>query len=73
MAGGVTATAQGNTQATAIALSEVSVAFRLGGSGLYTAVERATLNVADGEFVAIVGPTGCGKWGTTLSPRPRDR
>jgi NitT/TauT family transport system ATP-binding protein len=61
MAGGATATAQGNTQATAIALSEVSVAFRLGGGGLYTAVERATLNVADGEFVAIVGPTGCGK------------
>src|ERR1017187_2709483 len=60
MAGSATATAQGNTQATAIALSEVSVAFRLGG-GLYTAVERATLNVADGEFVAIVGPTGCGK------------
>jgi len=55
MAGGATATAQGNTQATAIALSEVSVAFRLGGGGLYTAVERATLNVADGEFVAIVG------------------
>ena len=42
-------------------LSEVSVAFRLGGGGLYTAVARATLNVADGEFVAIVGPTGCGK------------
>ena len=61
MAGGATATAQGNTQATAIALREVSVAFRLGGGGLYTAVERATLNVADGEFVAIVGPTGCGK------------
>ena len=61
MAGSATATVQGNTQATAIALSEVSVAFRLGGGGLYTAVERATLNVADGEFVAIVGPTGCGK------------
>jgi NitT/TauT family transport system ATP-binding protein len=39
----------------------VSVAFRLAGGGVYTAVERATLNVADGEFVAIVGPTGCGK------------
>jgi NitT/TauT family transport system ATP-binding protein len=61
MAGGATATAQGKTQATAVALSEVSVAFRLGGGGLYSAVERATLNVADGEFVAIVGPTGCGK------------
>jgi NitT/TauT family transport system ATP-binding protein len=46
---------------TAIALSEVSVVFRLSGGGVYTAVEQATLNVADGEFVAIVGPTGCGK------------
>jgi NitT/TauT family transport system ATP-binding protein len=61
MAGGATATAQGNTQATAVALSDVSIAFRLAGGGTYTAVERAKLNVADGEFVAIVGPTGCGK------------
>jgi NitT/TauT family transport system ATP-binding protein len=48
-------------QAAAVVLSDVSVGFRLGGGGVYTAVERATLNVADGEFVAIVGPTGCGK------------
>ncbi len=27
----------------------------------YVAVERADLEVADGEFVSIVGPTGCGK------------
>jgi sulfonate transport system ATP-binding protein len=45
----------------AVALSDVTIAFRLAGGGTYTAVERATLNVADGEFVAIVGPTGCGK------------
>jgi NitT/TauT family transport system ATP-binding protein len=32
--------------------------------GPYAAVERADLVVGDGEFVAIVGPTGCGK--TTL-------
>jgi NitT/TauT family transport system ATP-binding protein len=49
------------TSAAAVRLSNVSVAFRLAGGGVYTAVERATLNVADGEFVAIVGPTGCGK------------
>jgi len=61
MAGGATAAAQGNTQASAVALGDVSIAFRLAGGGTYTAVERATLNVADGEFVAIVGPTGCGK------------
>jgi NitT/TauT family transport system ATP-binding protein len=47
--------------ASAVALSEVSIAFRLAGGGSYTAVERASLSVADGEFVAIVGPTGCGK------------
>ena len=55
------ATAPKNAQATAIALTEASVAFRLSGGGSYTAVARATLNVADGEFLAIVGPTGCGK------------
>jgi NitT/TauT family transport system ATP-binding protein len=47
----------------AVALSDVTIAFRMAG-GSYTAVERASLNVADGEFVSIVGPTGCGK--TTL-------
>ncbi|MEJ2623876.1 MAG: ABC transporter ATP-binding protein [Pseudolabrys sp.] len=46
---------------TAIALSEVDVAFRVAGGGTFTAVKQATLHVADGEFVAIVGPTGCGK------------
>jgi NitT/TauT family transport system ATP-binding protein len=45
----------------AVALGGVSVAFRLASSSVYTAVERATLDVAAGEFVAIVGPTGCGK------------
>ena len=55
-----------NTYASGVAvmLDDVVVAFRLSGGGVYTAVERATLHVADGEFVAIVGPTGCGK--TTL-------
>jgi NitT/TauT family transport system ATP-binding protein len=45
----------------AVTLDDVVVAFRLASGGIYTAVERATLNVGDGEFVAIVGPTGCGK------------
>jgi NitT/TauT family transport system ATP-binding protein len=45
----------------AIALSEVTIAFRLSGRRTYTAIDRASLRVADGEFVAIVGPTGCGK------------
>ena len=47
--------------APAIALSDVSVTFRLADGATYTAVEGCTLEVADGEFVAIVGPTGCGK------------
>ncbi|MFZ0847170.1 MAG: ABC transporter ATP-binding protein [Pseudolabrys sp.] len=55
------APAQPSTQSAAIALQQVSVAFRLPDGGLYTAVEQATLKVADGEFVSIVGPTGCGK------------
>ena len=49
------------TAASAVALSNVTVAFRVARGGVFTAVERASLNVADGEFVAIVGPTGCGK------------
>jgi NitT/TauT family transport system ATP-binding protein len=47
--------------ASAVVLSDVSIAFRLSGGGVYTAVERTALHVADGEFVSIVGPTGCGK------------
>jgi NitT/TauT family transport system ATP-binding protein len=48
-------------QPTAVALDDATVAFRMGGGRLYTAVERARLAVVHGEFVAIVGPTGCGK------------
>ena len=48
-------------QPTAIALDDATVAFRLAGDRVYTAVEQANLSVAHGEFVAIVGPTGCGK------------
>ena len=44
----------------AIALDEATVAFRLADNRLYTAVEKARLAVEHGEFVAIVGPTGCG-------------
>jgi len=47
-----------------VALREATIAFRLGDGATYTAVERASLSVGDGEFVSIVGPTGCGK--TTL-------
>ncbi len=45
----------------AVALTDLTVSFRLADGATYTAVERASLTVADGEFVSIVGPTGCGK------------
>jgi NitT/TauT family transport system ATP-binding protein len=48
-------------RAPAVGLAGVTVSFRLADRATYTAVERATLTVADGEFVSIVGPTGCGK------------
>jgi NitT/TauT family transport system ATP-binding protein len=48
----------------AVALDAVTISFRFADRSAYTAVEQATLEVADGEFVSIVGPTGCGK--TTL-------
>jgi NitT/TauT family transport system ATP-binding protein len=46
---------------TAVALDDATVAFRLAGDRVYTAVKQARLSVEHGEFVAIVGPTGCGK------------
>jgi len=50
-----------NGRPAAVALTDVTITFRLAGDTTYTAVERASLGVADGEFVSIVGPTGCGK------------
>jgi len=48
----------------AVTLADVTVSFRLAGGAGYPAIGCASLSVADGEFVTIVGPTGCGK--TTL-------
>jgi NitT/TauT family transport system ATP-binding protein len=53
--------ASGTDAVPSVALTDVSVAFRLAGGGVYTAVEGASLVVGEGEFVSIVGPTGCGK------------
>ena len=67
MAGSAAAQADGKARAAgaaAVALTDATIAFRLADGTTYEAVRRASLNVADGEFVSIVGPTGCGK--TTL-------
>jgi NitT/TauT family transport system ATP-binding protein len=40
--------------------------FRSGSGGVHTAVHDLSMSVLPGEFVAVVGPTGCGK-STTLS------
>src|SRR5258708_6950002 len=49
----------------AIELRNVTKRFRTPTGGIYTAIRDLTLNVAPGEFCAVVGPTGCGK-STTL-------
>jgi len=45
----------------AVHLDGVSIAYQLKDGGRYEAVAPATLSVAEGELVSIVGPTGCGK------------
>ncbi len=64
-----TSVAGGGTQAraandVAVRLKDVTIEFRMADRASYKAVERVTLTVNEGEFVSIVGPTGCGK--TTL-------
>ncbi|MBV8849244.1 MAG: ABC transporter ATP-binding protein [Methylobacteriaceae bacterium] len=48
-------------EASAIELRNVEIAFRLADRSEYRAVRDIDLSVAPGEFVTIVGPTGCGK------------
>ena len=54
------------TAPAAIELLGVSKRFRTPTGDVYTALTDFTLSVGRGEFVSIVGPTGCGK-STTLS------
>ena len=49
-----------------IELLGVSKRFRTPSGDIYTALTDFNLTVGRGEFVSIVGPTGCGK-STTLS------
>jgi NitT/TauT family transport system ATP-binding protein len=55
-----------NRTTSAIELHDVTKRFLTPGGKVYTAIRDITLSVAPGEFVAVVGPTGCGK-STTLS------
>jgi NitT/TauT family transport system ATP-binding protein len=50
----------------AIELLGVTKRFRTPSGSIYTALKDLSLQVAPGEFCAIVGPTGCGK-STTLT------
>ncbi len=49
-----------------VSLRGATKRFLTSSGGTHTAVSDITLDIADGEFVAVVGPTGCGK-STTLS------
>ncbi len=54
---------EGGETTVAVELEAINCTFKAaGGKGAaYTAVDRLDLRVADGEFVSVVGPTGCGK------------
>src|SRR3954468_16500313 len=49
-----------------VRLTAATKRFATTSGGVHTAISDVDLNIAPGEFVAIVGPTGCGK-STTLS------
>jgi NitT/TauT family transport system ATP-binding protein len=49
------------TQPNEIALRDVSVAYQTGRADSKTVLSRLNLDIASGEFVAVLGETGCGK------------
>jgi NitT/TauT family transport system ATP-binding protein len=49
------------TRRTEIALRDVTVAYAAGREGMKTVLSHIDLEIAAGEFVAILGETGCGK------------
>jgi NitT/TauT family transport system ATP-binding protein len=51
---------------TLVQIDHATKRFLTGSGGTHTAISDVTMHVDAGEFVAVVGPTGCGK-STTLS------
>src|SRR2546427_8378291 len=45
----------------ALALENITVTFVSQDGGRYAALRNTTLRIAPGEFVSVVGPTGCGR------------
>ena len=64
--GGSGGSSGGSTGLPAISLRDATKRFPTKDGGSFTAIRDVTLDVGAGEFVAVVGPTGCGK-STTLS------
>lgn len=64
-----------STNGHVLEVSNLSVTFRTE-DGLLSAVDRVSLEVGDGEVLAVVGESGCGKSVTAMSlagllPGPR--
>ncbi|GAB3437091.1 ABC transporter ATP-binding protein [Phycicoccus ginsengisoli] len=57
---------KGSVPMAAIELRNVTKKFATSDGGTYTALQDLSLTVEDGQFCAVVGPTGCGK-STTLT------
>lgn len=53
--------AEAQAASPALSLAGIDITFNLKDGGRYQAASQINLDVAPGEFVAVVGPTGCGR------------